>query len=311
MGQRARSLLENSTARNSFHPRVVVVIELELRIRNIYIYIYYEPVASKIETSETLPWRRRFFSKIATRGRPRVEKPRRVHRLLPALPTSRSHFILQRYVARVSVIIYVFCSRVFYAQSKMLLAQNSEVICYRCNRIGHFAKNCRETHILKRPTVVHQKGGGGGGGGGNKQPSKPNTCFKCHGSGHFARECKVMDKCFKCTELGHMARECPKSVVRVPICFKCRKEGHVIRDCTAKRRVLVTTVADNGDVVDGYTGSQYICYNCNKAGHISRDCMEGRLMKETCFKCQGNGHIARRCPNAVNGGGDDRQKNDV
>lgn len=74
----------------------------------------------------------------------------------------------------------------------------SASVCYKCNRPGHFAREC-------------QDGGGGGGGGGRHhggggrgdfRRGNREKCYKCNQQGHFARECKEdADRCYRCNGL--------------------------------------------------------------------------------------------------------------
>jgi len=104
--------------------------------------------------------------------------------------------------------------------------------CYKCNRPGHFARECRMDQ---------------------------DRCYRCNDLGHLARDCsKEIDSgaCYNCKNPGHVQRDCPEASQRP--CYRCGENGHLARDCQDEPEI--PKVDDRK------------CYGCGGFGHISREC---------------------------------------
>jgi len=113
-------------------------------------------------------------------------------------------------------------------------ATMSTSVCNRCEKTGHFARECPEKRGEKRD----RKYGAGGG----------PKCYKCYRVGHFARDCKDgEDRCYRCFGSGHIAKNCTQLT-----CMNCNKIGHIIKDCP--------------------NAGTKTCYKCGGIGHILKEC---------------------------------------
>ncbi|MCH8285396.1 hypothetical protein IIB79_02580 [candidate division KSB1 bacterium] len=79
----------------------------------------------------------------------------------------------------------------------------SNMRCYNCNGLGHFARDFR-----KRRQEGRSQGEG--------------PCRSCGKRGHSEKQCWAQRKCYNCDEKGHLARNCPKRNYqkRKQFCFR-------------------------------------------------------------------------------------------
>ncbi|XP_077561659.1 uncharacterized protein LOC144177976 [Haemaphysalis longicornis] len=81
--------------------------------------------------------------------------------------------------------------------------------CYKCNRIGHFTRDCKED---------------------------TNRCYGCNGTGHISKDCQHRSEersCYNCAKMAHIAR---LSKEQEKTCYICHKQCHIYRDCKEGER---------------------------------------------------------------------------
>ncbi|KAJ2557490.1 hypothetical protein EV175_001317 [Coemansia sp. RSA 1933] len=130
--------------------------------------------------------------------------------------------------------------------------EEKEIICRRCQKPGHVAKDC---------TTI--------------------TCMVCGNEGHLSKDCKLTGSvCHRCNMRGHIAADCPqhsrggyRDRGRPPAgCERCQIRTHHTDECpTIWRRYVYA-----GHRPLKYNDVRPWCYNCAQSGHFGDDCLAQR-----------------------------------
>ncbi|KAJ2480672.1 hypothetical protein EV174_003656 [Coemansia sp. RSA 2320] len=141
--------------------------------------------------------------------------------------------------------------------------EEKEVICRKCHRAGHIAKDC---------TTV--------------------TCMVCGEDGHMSKDCKLNGKvCHACNMRGHVVNECPlrangggngdgRHQPRPQACDRCSSRTHHTEECATIWRRYVYT----GPRPPKYSDVDAWCYNCAAKGHFGDDCSLPRVRGTLAFQ---------------------------
>lgn len=150
------------------------------------------------------------------------------------------------------------------------------IICYRCNKEGHMASQC-------------------------KTRSTP-YCQRCQKTGHLERDCRYrrtnkekethkkgsgikttrqdLRKCYACGRLGHISSECrDKTMLGRPKCYTCKKPGHTQGECwsntdrfSSRSGKQYRSTRPKERINRSYEDTQRRCYNCGRRSHLIREC---------------------------------------
>ncbi|KAJ2816887.1 hypothetical protein FBU31_006421 [Coemansia sp. 'formosensis'] len=124
--------------------------------------------------------------------------------------------------------------------------EEKEIICRKCHRPGHIAKDC---------TTM--------------------TCMTCGKDGHMSKDCKMTGNvCHSCNMRGHIASECPQrsGTPRSRGCDRCNSRTHHTEECATIWRRYVYA----GPRPKQYADVTAWCYNCAARGHFGDNCQMRR-----------------------------------
>ncbi|KAJ2159890.1 hypothetical protein GGF46_002672 [Coemansia sp. RSA 552] len=151
--------------------------------------------------------------------------------------------------------------------------EEKEVICRRCHKPGHIAKDC---------TTV--------------------TCSVCGKEGHSSKECQLTGSvCHGCNMRGHMLSDCPRRTSKhhQRACERCNSQRHHTEECMGIWRRYVY----KGPRPQKYADVEPWCYNCAARGHFGDECNQprargmGSFFDNTAFNTKNSpGKVIGRIP---------------
>ena len=132
-----------------------------------------------------------------------------------------------------------------------------DVICYKCQRRGHYAAVCGAKREKKEKGKEKE----------SKRFRSEIICFKCHKKGHFISHCPSIEK----------TNRAPTATVDGPtLCFHCKQMGHQARDCSKRQRgrqaVLRPARAKGLRMLMEDGSMLHHCGNCKNWGHVEVEC---------------------------------------
>ena len=137
--------------------------------------------------------------------------------------------------------------------------------CFKCDMVGHMARDCRAQPISPSTRWANTANSGGGwantsnSSGGWASGGQDSKCQKCGSGGHTADRCWISRDCpsnsgggwantanssggwtrggqkltcRKCGNRGHMVDQCRTDMMK--ICQYCTKKGHLLHECRSR-----------------------------------------------------------------------------
>ncbi|KAJ2899656.1 hypothetical protein GGI21_000982 [Coemansia aciculifera] len=153
---------------------------------------------------------------------------------------------------------YGYLDEVEFQGRNRYFMEEKEIICRKCHRPGHIAKEC---------TTV--------------------TCTVCGKDGHTSKDCKMTGNvCHACNMRGHVSSECPQrsnsgsSQQRSRLCDRCNSRSHHTEECATIWRRYVYA----GSRAPQYLDVTAWCYNCASRGHFGDDCQRSAATGSLAFQ---------------------------
>lgn len=137
--------------------------------------------------------------------------------------------------------------------------------CFKCNRLGHLARDCFETlpnfsaygnpmSDFQRNDLITSFANGSA-----YSPYSGQRCYRCNESGHIARDC-ISTNDIRSSSIKTISKEKLLLCFYLGECYNCGQKGHIRTECKLPVNSMLNT--------NNNARNQCQCYRCGQFGHL-------------------------------------------